>query len=172
MAGSSTTPVKEYSIPEKRDDKTTPRLPFKINGELFMLRMPKTSIATAMISILENPDQLSDSDLGWRTARTLWAFVEYVDEVPPEPAEIKVRGVSKPNPDAGKLRGQARIRQRLDDAHDAMDIHDLAGVFTETVEAMFDRPTGARRGSSTQPRAPGRASGGATRAKPAKTSTR
>lgn len=172
MTGSNAT-VYEFDIPEARPA-DIPTVAFRINGEDFVLRQPKMSIAMGMVQLTEQQDEYTAADFGIRLSHLMWGFVSYVEAVPPEPLTIPdpddPKGEPIPNPVAGRLRGRGRLLQRLNSPDDAMDIMDLEPMFRQMVTVMFDRPTGPSPASPDEQRDGGTDSEAATPERPAKTS--
>lgn len=177
MTGSSAT-VYEFDIPTARPP-DTPTVKFSIRNETgvdhFTLVMPKMSIGVGMINLLESEDRFTAFDFGLQLSRLLWQFVEYVQDEDPEPDylpgdENDPDAPPIPNPVAGQRRGRVRIIQRLNDAHDGMDILDLEPIFRRCVDVMFDRPTGPSLASTAKPAATGPDSAEASSERRAETS--
>lgn len=168
----STATVYEFNIPEERPA-DTPSVKFRINGEPFVLDMPKVAIAVELTALMDGGalrENASVADIGARLTSTLWQMVMYVREEPPEPYAIEQDGRTVPNPNAGRARGQQRIVQRLRNPKDGLDILDLADLFQTLTTAMFDRPTGPSPASSDAPGDGGSDSAAGTPEQPAATS--
>lgn len=136
----------EFDVPTQRPP-DIPVLTFKLNGQTFRVRQPKLGIATNMIALMERRGA-TVQDFGLEMTRILRHFLGYVEvDDTIEPAELDD---GTPNPNAGLIRGLARIEQRLSDPNDSMDILDLQPLFAATSVKMFARPTGPS-GVSTPP---------------------
>lgn len=155
MTDSATAPVFEFDIPVERKEQV-PTLTFAISGEQFVMRRPKLSIAVGLVSLLDDNGiaGLDAATAGVKVAEVIWGMVAYVEQQDPEPWVIHEAAWTpradqteddRPlvtNPNAGRLRGQARLVQRLRDPQDAMDVIDLAPLFERVSTKLFDRPTG------------------------------
>lgn len=144
-----------FTTAGKRKTTAADAINFKIDGEPFVMVRPKLSTATAAVQLMDAPETRSLLQLSGDLVRVLSGLYVYIQTAPPV---------------GGKLRGRARLDQRLEDPEDSFDLLDLMPVFKAVLETMFNRPTGARRVSPAQPRRTGRASGGASRKPRAKTS--
>jgi hypothetical protein len=164
MTGSIATVEHDYQIPEDRGP-DVPTVPFRINGEAFTMVMPKMSIALSLLNLIEgDPEKVrSTHELGIALADLLWQMVQYIEDEPDEPP-VLFREPDDPesaysNPKAGQPRGRSRVVQRLRNPRDSMDIMDLAPLFRDVVQTMFEgRPTGPSRGYSPEPHDGGPAS--------------
>lgn len=152
---SSPATVYEIDVPTTRSP-DTPRLPFKITGEMYWMRQPKLTVAVALVGMLDgSTDQprIDGQENAMRANDALWGLVQYVEDEAAEPFMLGVDGDEanplRPNPDAGKLHGRARMVQRLRDPHDELDITHLGPLFERIVGAIFDEtPTGPSPASS------------------------
>lgn len=137
--------VLDFDVPEERPESEVSNIAFKINGQVFPISTPKLGIATAFVDLMEN-SSLSQIEFATKAMNAIRAFIVYFQEVPGyEPGEID----GQPNPNAGKLRGRARIMQRLNDPADSFDLMDLAEPLKQAFGTMFGgRPTSPSPGSS------------------------
>jgi hypothetical protein len=150
--------VLEFDVPEKRSD-TVPRMAFKINGEEFVLKMPKLAPTAGILAMIQD-DDLDVRKHGARLASAMLGLIDYIELVPSEPAMITnpawFDGADDdvaqviPNPKAGQMHGRLRIHQRLSDPDDGMDMEHLAPIFKMCIQTMFKRPTGPSPESSPQ----------------------
>lgn len=158
MTGSDAT-VLELDIPAARPA-DAPQLQFRIRYgpepdevDDFLLNPPKVTVAIGLLDLLDENGigAMSVGQAGVKVAEALWGVVSYVEEQPPQPMLVGPDDNPRANPLAGRLRGQARLLQRLRSAKDSMDVIDLLPVFERAIRAMFDRPTGPLAGSSPRP---------------------
>lgn len=171
MTGSTATvdqPMYEIDIPTER--LPVPEIPFRVTGEMFTMRQPKLTAAVTLIALLDVEDNHPRFDAflaGARVTEALWALIDYIKDEDPEP-ELLDDG--EPNPQAGRLRGRARLLQRLRSPTDELDIVHLAQLFGTIVGATFHRPTTPLPASSAKPDNGGTDSEAATSEPPAATS--
>jgi hypothetical protein len=176
VTGSDAT-VFEFEVPEARAT-DVPRLRFRIRYgpapeqvDEFTLLAPKLGVAVGLLSLVDDGalTRITAGQAGIKVAEALWGVLHYVEEEPPEPYLIGEGEAPRPNEKMGRLRGQARLLERLNNPKDSLDIIDLMPVFERAVRAMFDRPTGPSRGSSVQPAADGTDSAAGSSEAPAET---
>lgn len=155
--------IYEVDDPNEAPEPTTgpPAVAFRIGRDVFRVRRPKLTIALGLTSLIEGgtiKPGTARSEVAARLMETLWNLVAYVV---PEDAEPWTLPDGSSNPAGGQLRGQALLMARLRDPEDRLDILDLAEPFGVICKAIFDRPTGPLRESSTAPRdgGPGSAAG-------------
>lgn len=185
-------PVLEISVPTKR--RAVPHVTFRLNGQIFNVRRPKLSIATAMVRAMEMQSTISEH--GMAMSEIMRQFVNYIEPVEglePEyvnkagnPVKAETRGAIRNVwlddvkdsdtfgqliPLVGLRRGRSRIIERLNDPDDELDIIHLQYPFQQVCQAMFERPTGPSPESSDGRRkAAGPSSKGTSRSTPARTS--
>lgn len=129
-----------------------PTVAFRIGRDVFHVRRPKLTIALGLTSLIEGGSikpGTPQNEVAARLMETLWNLVAYVVPEDPEPWTLPD---GSGNPAGGRLRGQALMMTRLRDPNDRLDILDLAEPFGVICKAMFDRPTGPSRASSSAPR--------------------
>lgn len=160
----TTAAVPEYTSNREREVGPADRAAFKLDGDSYVLLRPKLAIATQMMRLAETDSYRSVSELGLDLTRLLLSILGYIEEEDPEP--VMLEDGETPNPNAGKLRGQALLRHRLSDPKDGFDLPDLEPIFRDLVKAMFGRPTQARPEPSPKPAATaGRGSKAGSRSK-------
>ena len=133
---------------------------FRLDGESFELRRPKTSLALAALHLGNAEDARTQSQVSEEMIRYSGQIINYVARENPSADE----------PD--RLRGRARIMERLADPEDKLDIYHLFRPFQQLLEQLFNRPTQSRPASGAKPRSTKSASAGRSRGARAGTSTR
>lgn len=168
-------PVLDYEVSTTRSD-DIPRIAFRLNGQIFWVRRPKTALATHMISLMES--EMGSGEFGVNMTNVLNAFLGYIElENGIEPKthggqpNVWVNEAGETMQLAGKLRGRARLLQRINDPTDEFDLPHLARPMRAVMEAMFEnRPTGPSAASSGRRQKTSRSSAARTRSTRAKTS--
>lgn len=149
-------------IPEfttKKPDAPQIEQRFRLDGELYTLLQPKTTIAMYMLNLAEGTDAHTTTEIGTDMLNLTRSIIGYIKEEKPDAN--------------GNIRGQARLINRLNDPKDELDLDTLAALFNDLIAKLYaDRPTGPRPASSRQPRTKSAASGAGTRSRRAATSGR
>lgn len=139
------------------DSKSKKSVPFRMDGEVFVLRRPKTAIALTMLHMAAPEDARTVNDLGSDLIQLVSQTINYIEAEPPDAD--------------GNLHGKQRILQRLSDPDDPLDVPHLFRPFQSLIEKLFLNPTGSRPASGRKPRRALPDSGGRSRGKRAATST-
>lgn len=175
MAAGTAPAIYEFEVDEDRGD--VPTLDFLLNGQTFTVQLPKIGVATSLLMVLD--DEQTKMEFTKETMRLIRTFMLYILEEPgvePDAYPSMLRGKKNPqaglpNPNAGKIRGRARLMQRINDPKDKFDLTDLVKPMISVLEAMFDdRPTGPLPASIARRRSTSRGSGDSTRSTTGKTS--
>lgn len=144
------------------------RAAFKLDDERYVLLRPKNSLAMQMLSnVREGGAYAVESERAMDYLTLVAQFIRYVEMEPPE--EILKAG--KPTGET-KLRGQARLVQRLNDPKDDLDIQDLGPIIESLLEKLYERNPTQPPASGGRPARTSRAGAAGTRSRRAKTSTR
>ena len=125
--------VPEFTSRRGRTVGEQDKMPFKLDGDDFVLIRPKLNTGLTMLRLLETDTQRSYVELGADVARMLLGTLSYIEEQEPF---IDADGVRH-------SRGQELLYDRLNDPNDGFDLPDLLPVFKQLAQAMFPgRPTG------------------------------
>lgn len=158
------TEVMEFKTAGRRKITNADRIRFKVDGEPMSMLRPKLTVATTAVQLIDaeidRPTLELSADL-LRVISGLFRYIELAERTGPDDTHP-----------GGRRQGRALLEERLADPEDSFDLVDLMPIFKQVLEAMFNRPTGARPASVAKPRRTGRASGAGTRKPRAKTSGR
>jgi hypothetical protein len=131
--------VDDGEMPElvtTRDDEVpTDAKPFKIDGVVYHITRPKTSVIAGAAPLLmhRRGAQFNNQELA--------AVLQFVNQ-------MCAYVVEEPDdPDTGEIRGQALLWERLSDPKDNLDLEDLIPLLARMVEGWAGRPTVPSRGS-------------------------
>lgn len=152
MTGPKINDVPEYELEPYAGEQVgeaVDRLEFKFDGDTYVLRRPKMSIAIPLLNLATGTDSRTVMELGVDIVRLITGIISYIEEAPP----AAVLGPDGEPTGDEKMQGQALLMHRLADPKDQLDILHLNRPFQDLMVRIFKgNPTGSRPESS-KPRA-------------------